>query len=180
MTPYQEHVAKWHFCQRCQLCKTRRQVVLMRGKVPAPILFIGEAPGASENVIGRPFVGPAGKLLDKIIAEAMPNWEFAMTNLVGCIPVENGSKLVEPPRKSIETCQERLEEAVELVNPRMVVYVGKLAAKHRVKANKYTHEVEIIHPAAILRASVVQQGLLYQRTVVELQDAINYALPNPE
>ena len=61
---FQQHREKWRDCQSCLLNKCRNRVVMARGKLPSPILFIGEAPGESENVVGLPFVGPAGRLLD--------------------------------------------------------------------------------------------------------------------
>lgn len=73
MTPWQSHVARWKDCRRCCLCDGRKTVVLARGKIPCDVLFIGEAPGDSENVLGQPFIGPAGKLLDEIIREAGPD-----------------------------------------------------------------------------------------------------------
>jgi uracil-DNA glycosylase len=62
-------------------------VVLARGRIPAPILLCGEAPGVSEDVLGSPFIGPAGKLLDHILARAIDGqFDYCLTNLVGCIP----------------------------------------------------------------------------------------------
>lgn len=87
MTPYQKHRAKWSDCRRCVLCHRRKRVVLGRGTLPARLLLIGEAPGASEDVIGRAFVGPAGKLLNRILRAAIDfDLSVAMTNLVACVP----------------------------------------------------------------------------------------------
>lgn len=71
MTPFQKHKLRWQSCERCDLCQTRDKTCLVRGKLPADVLFVGEAPGPSEDVIGQPFIGPAGHLLDEIIAEAI-------------------------------------------------------------------------------------------------------------
>lgn len=76
MSKWTDHVEKWKDCQLCDLCKTRKNVVLARGQVPCDVLLVGEAPGSSEDIVGRPFVGPAGKLLDEIIARAVDGLEL--------------------------------------------------------------------------------------------------------
>lgn len=72
MSEWTDHVARWKDCTDCPLCQQRDQIVLARGQVPADVVFIGEAPGASEDALGMPFVGPAGHLLDGIISNAIP------------------------------------------------------------------------------------------------------------
>lgn len=178
MTPYQTHRKRWRKCTSCELHERRNQVVLARGRVPAPVLFIGEAPGASEDVIGRPFVGPAGKLLDRVIERAIDGrCDYAITNLVACIPKgEDGAKAVEPSKACIMHCKERLQEFVALCKPKLVVCVGKLAAKWVPNVIATTGEwavVEIIHPAAILRMNVAQQGLAMQRAMIVVSDAVD-------
>lgn len=172
MTPYQRHCKKWKKCVRCALCNSRNKIVLARGKIPAEILFIGEAPGASEDVIGRPFVGPAGKLLDKIIEQAIDGqYDYALTNLVACIPLDSeGNKTTEPPKDSITACKPRLTEFVGLVNPKLVVFVGRLAAKYYQYPELKT--IQIIHPAAILRMDLSQKGLAVKRSIVTIEDAV--------
>lgn len=67
----QAHVDRWANCEGCHLWEGRRKVITWRGTVPCDVLFIGEAPGVSEDVIGFPFVGPAGGIMDKIVKEAL-------------------------------------------------------------------------------------------------------------
>ncbi len=87
ITPYKQHVIDWKECRRCALCETRTRTVLCRGNVPAQVVFIGEAPGASEDVKGTPFFGPAGHLLNHIIERAgLVETPTCITNLLGCIP----------------------------------------------------------------------------------------------
>jgi DNA polymerase len=135
-------------------------------------LFVGEAPGASEDVLGRPFVGPAGKLLDRVIQQSLPEQvRYCITNLVACIPVDDeGQKTIEPPDYAIRACNLRLLEMVDMAHAKLLVAVGKCAAKHLRGVNGPL--VEIIHPAAILRMDASQQGLAYQRTLVALDDAV--------
>ena len=72
MTRYSLFVEKWKDCRDCYLCETRNRIVFARGTIPADVLFLGEAPGESENVTGVPFDGPAGNLLDAIIGRSVP------------------------------------------------------------------------------------------------------------
>ena len=171
---YSLHVEKWRNCKRCLLWEKRLKVVLCRGNIPAPVLIIGEAPGASEDVHGVPFFGPAGHLLDQIIKEANPNKvPICITNLVGCMPKgEHGGKLGEPPEESIRACAPRLAEVVDMCRPKLVVLVGKLSAKWCPKLPKGTKAISLIHPAAVLRLDVSQQGLAIRRCIVTLADAL--------
>lgn len=172
MSRYHDHKRQWIKCRRCELYKTRSSVVLARGKLPCDVLFVGEAPGASEDVIGRPFVGPAGKLLDRMIKQSLPDsTRIAITNLVACIPVDDeGQKIIEPPKYAIAACKDRLQEMIGMSHAKLVVAVGKCAAKYLQSVD--CPVVEIMHPAAILRMDVSQQGLAYQRCLVALADAV--------
>ncbi len=178
MTPYQKHKKRWVNCKKCDLHKRRKRVVLARGKIPADILFIGEAPGASEDVLGKPFVGPAGKLLDQIIERSLDgHWDYALTNLVACIPLdENGRKMGEPSEEYIEACRPRLDEFVALCKPKAIIRVGKLADKWTPIVSG-CHEASILHPAAILRMDLSQRGLAVRRCIVTISDAVDNLVP---
>lgn len=158
-----KHREDWGSCTRCPLHEGRAKVVLGRGKLPCDILLIGEAPGESENVLGQPFVGPAGHLLDRIIRSAVPDsMAWAITNLVACIPRQDGSKVSEPDPDDILHCAPRLDEFVRMANPRLIVCVGKLAESWVIGTKGRRHllawyngaMIGIIHPAAD-RKSVV-------------------------
>jgi DNA polymerase len=188
----QVHVEKWKDgCGAC-ICATARKVVHVRGKIPADVLFVGEAPGPSENVIGLPFMGPAGHLLDQIVARAFDGINetgeedprCAFCNLVGCLPAdEAGEKFHEPDEESIVACQPRLAELIGLAKPKLIICVGKLAWKwlqpggymHTLKADNvlgYHVYFEFIdHPAFILRSSIAQRGLLVQKATVKIAEA---------
>lgn len=178
---YKRHKRRWIKCTRCKLHENRNKIVLARGVIPADILLIGEAPGVSEDVLGRPFVGPAGKLLEFLLKDSGAlEYRILITNLVGCIPLgEEGKKLAQPEQRCIKACSKRLVEITRLANPRLVVYAGKLASKHGpptvLKSLNYIPKMlNIIHPAAILRINdrSGQKGLVIQRTVVSIRDAI--------
>lgn len=150
--------------------------MLARGNVPADILFIGEAPGQSEDVLGQPFVGPAGKLLDRQIAEAFGNCpgldlRLCFTNLVCCIPKDETNKKVgEPDKECITACEQRLIEFIYLCQPKLLVCVGDLAEKYAGWGSS-AEVIKITHPAAILRAEIVRQSLMNQKVVVILENA---------
>lgn len=176
MTAYQRHVARWKNCKRCNLCEQRQTVVLARGRVPCDVLFVGEAPGVSEDVLGVPFVGPAGKLMDEAIRIALDGQhDYALTNLICCVPLdEDGAKAKEPPKEAILACEGRLKEFTVLCRPRLVVTVGKLADKHFEVPQDIPVPliINVVHPAAILRMDVSQKGLAFQRMVVTIRDTV--------
>lgn len=167
VTAYSKHKSKWTTCTLCPLAKKRKHVVLARGKLPCDVLFIGEAPGASEDVLGQPFVGPAGKLLDKMIEDALGVKEgvkIAFTNLIACVPkAEIGSAIEEPPEDSIKACRERLDDFLSLAMPRFIVAVGNHAKKHAP-----AYELSIPHPAFILRLDSMDRYVMIRRTVSDL------------
>lgn len=170
-SPWQQFRQKWQDCPLCPLCETRKNIVLCRGAIPCDVGFCGEAPGQSENVIGHPFIGPAGKLLDQQIEEAMERADkelrLVFFNLVCCIPLVDGRKVGEPSKESIQACEPRLDEFIELCKPRLIIAVGDLAKKYLGDKS----EVSIVHPAAILRAEVVRQALMHQRAIVIMENA---------
>lgn len=128
----------------------------------------------SEDDLGQPFVGPAGQLLDLIIARALmdKHVEKGFTNLVACIPIgEDGKKAIEPPTDAIEACSTRLEEIMRLAGPRGLIGVGKLS-KHALERHKGIPSILITHPAAILRAEKQNQGLMVQNCGVSISDFI--------
>lgn len=176
LSPWKHFVTKWQNCTACELCNVRRNIVLAKGKIPCDVLFVGEAPGQSEDIHGMPFVGPAGHMLDDQIAEALvnagnPELRLAFTNLVCCIPKEGGQKTGEPPKESIEACEPRLIEFIQLCKPRLIVCVGDLAEKYAY--DNWEHEstmVSVTHPAAILRAEYVRKALMFQKVVVTLEN----------
>lgn len=182
---YQQHVRRWSGCKECPLHEHRKQVVLARGSVPCEVLLIGEAPGMSEDVLGRPFCGPAGLLLDQIVERARagehgPKWTFGVTNLVACVPLdETGAKTEEPDDDCVRACAPRLAEFVKIADPHLIVTVGSLARdwldedyRHHVRLHRKIPRAHITHPAAILRMNIAQRGLEAQRCVVKIVNAV--------
>lgn len=172
MTPFQLHRERWYTGCGSDQCEAARHIVLARGVIPCDVLFIGEAPGESEDVVGQPFIGPAGKLLDDIINRSKPGkLRIAWSNVVACIPrVAVLVKASEPSKEQIESCRPRLREMIELAKPRQIVAVGEIADKYVPHAMKGMEIpiVKIIHPAAIIRKHISEQGLIMHRVVIQL------------
>ena len=182
-SPYLSHVKRWNNCKGCDLHKKRNRVVPAKGTIPCDVLFVGEAPGKSEDVLGLPFVGPAGKLLDSIIFKSKEISEvffsYAMTNVIACIPKDDdGNKVTEPPKAAIKACRPRVAAMIELCKPKIIVAVGKVAvAEMALQNTKNIELISLTHPAAILRADVSQQGLAIQRATITLADALLIIVP---
>jgi DNA polymerase len=186
MTPWQRHVQRWKDCRLCSLCDKRSRVVLYRGQLPCDVLFVGEAPGRSEDSLGEPFVGPAGLLLDNdldppgIIQRAAlreSGLRLGFGNLLACIPLDqDGDKVEEPPDDSVKACSERLLELVDLARPKVIVTVGACARDwldpsyiHSIKVDRDIPRVHMDHPAYILRAPWAQKNMLVNRSVQVLR-----------
>ena len=114
-------------CTRCpQLAATRTTVVFGSGNADADLLFVGEAPGRNEDEQGLPFVGQAGKLLDKLLGEiGLTRAEVFIANCLKCRPPGNR----DPHPAEIENCQDYLQRQVDLIEPRVICTLGNFATK---------------------------------------------------
>ena len=109
-------------CEDCELCRQRRQAVPGEGADDADIMFIGEAPGWHEDKQGRPFVGPAGKFLDELLALiGLNRSKVYIANVIKCRPPNNRDPL--PPE--IGACKNWLERQLEIIKPKMIVTLGR-------------------------------------------------------
>jgi uracil-DNA glycosylase family 4 len=109
-------------CQQCEIAKYRNRVVPGEGAESADIMFIGEAPGWHEDQQGRPFVGPAGKFLDELLASiGLKRSQVYIANVIKCRPQGNR----DPLPTEIQNCRAWLERQIEIVNPRMIVTLGR-------------------------------------------------------
>ena len=159
-----------HECRGCDLYKTATQVVFGEGPQAARVMFVGEQPGDQEDRQGAPFVGPAGALLDKALADAgIPRDEVYVTNAVKHFKWEPRGKrrIHKKPRMSeIKACRPWLEAELRAVKPRVVVCLGATAAQSvlgstfklmqnrgRVVSSELSERVvATIHPSSVLRA----------------------------
>jgi uracil-DNA glycosylase len=113
-------------CTRCPLHQTRTTVVFGAGNADADLMFIGEAPGANEDRMGLPFVGQAGKLLDKLLAEiGLDRKQVFICNTIKCRPPNNR----DPHPNEIETCNDYLRRQVDLIEPTVICTLGNFATK---------------------------------------------------
>jgi uracil-DNA glycosylase len=113
-------------CMRCPLHRTRTTVVFGSGNADADLMFVGEAPGANEDKMGLPFVGQAGKLLDKLLGEiGMERGDVFIANTLMCRPPDNR----DPHPKETEACQEYLWKKVDLIEPIVICTLGNFATK---------------------------------------------------
>lgn len=114
-------------CRACVLHEKRKQSVFARGNPDAELVFVGEGPGQEEDLKGLPFVGPAGQLLDRMIAAmGYARDEVYICNVVKCRPPENRT----PRAEEAIACARFLVPQLELVAPRVIVALGRCAAEH--------------------------------------------------
>jgi uracil-DNA glycosylase family 4 len=164
-------VPSYRDCQRCGLCQYRRHVVFGRGRVPADVLFIGEAPGKAEDLLGEAFVGPAGRVLQDSLQEAsrlsgLPVPSHFITNVCACRPTDapQGPNR-EPTEMEAWQCRERLVQTHHDVHPSRVVLLGRVAERECRRI--WPGCVVIPHPAWLLRSGGTSSGafLTYARAL---------------
>ncbi len=129
MTQYSEWdelVEQIKSCTKCELYKYRKNAVPGEGRLNADIMFIGEAPGAQEDEMGRPFVGAAGKLLTQLIESiGLKRSDVYITNVVKCRPPRNR----DPTEEEINACSPYLIKQIQLIKPKIIVALGRHAAR---------------------------------------------------
>lgn len=117
-------------CTRCELCKTRRNIVFGIGNESAEIMLVGEGPGEQEDIQGEPFVGPAGQLLDTMLELIdLDRSRVYIANIVKCRPPRNR----DPEPQEQQACRAWLDRQIELVDPKIIVCLGRIAAKAMIK-----------------------------------------------
>ena len=160
MTDYDTLVEQVRTCTRCTLSQKRTRAVPGEGRLDADIVFIGEGPGFHEDQQGRPFVGPAGKLLDEMLASiGLKREDVYITNMIKCRAPNNR----DPLPGEIEACKPYLDRQLEMIAPRVVVTLGRYSfskffpdvpiGKARGKPVKWNGLTvyPMYHPAAALR-----------------------------
>lgn len=162
--PLREAVAA---CTRCELAKSRTQTVFGVGNSHADWLIVGEAPGAEEDRQGEPFVGRAGKLLDEMLkAAGQARENVFIANILKCRPPGNR----DPKSDEVAACRAYLERQIELIQPRIILAVGRIAAQNLLGSDApvgrlrgRVHDLDGIplvvtyHPAYLLRSPSQKQ-----------------------
>lgn len=164
-------------CSACTLSKTKTNTVFGTGSRSARLMFIGEAPGESEDLSGIPFVGAAGKLFDKYLsAVGIERGEVYIANILKCRPPNNRDPLPEEE----DACIDFLRAQTRLINPELIVCLGRVAAKRIIKPDfKITREhgiwfrkgtfnvCAVYHPSALLRDASKREEML--RDMIEIK-----------
>ncbi len=148
-------------CEKCELHQTRTNCVFGSGSRDSDVLFVGEAPGEKEDLSGVPFVGAAGKLLDKYLyAVGIARERVYIANILKCRPPKNR----DPKPEEENACIDYLRAQVKLLNPKVIICLGRISAMRLIKPDfKITREhgqwftrgkyliTAVYHPAALLR-----------------------------
>jgi uracil-DNA glycosylase family 4 len=155
-------------CPDCDLSRSRNRVVPGEGPDDAEIMFVGEAPGFYEDQQGRPFVGPAGRLLEDLLASiGLRRDQVYIGNVIKCRPPDNR----DPLPKEIEACRKWLERQIELIKPKVVVplgrfslawffpndSIGRMHGQARYRDGIYY--LPMYHPAAALHAANMRRAI---------------------
>ena len=156
-------------CIDCPLSGGRTNTVPGEGNPQAVVMFIGEGPGSQEDRQGRPFVGPAGKLLDGLLASIGTNREDVfIANMVKCRPPENR----DPAPSELAACTKYLDRQIELVDPKLIVTLGRFAfgryfpgegitkARGRLREKDGRKIFPVLHPAAVLRRNELRPTMI--------------------
>lgn len=155
-------------CQKCALAKTRTNPVFGEGSGKSGIFFIGEGPGAREDETGRPFVGPAGQLLDRMLAAIdLKREDVFIANVVKCRPPHNA----DPKPEYAAACLPYLREQVRYLHPKILVLLGRIATQHILKQPvsishvhgklyqvKSFNIIPTYHPSALLRDASLKRA----------------------
>lgn len=157
-------------CQKCRLCKTALNAVPGEGNIDSEIVFIGEAPGATEDQTGRPFVGRAGKLLDVLLAKiSLTRSDVWIGNIIKHRPPENRDPLPD----EIEACQPYLTAQLAAIKPKLIVTLGRFSMNYFYKDGKISmchgmliktkdyNVFPLYHPAAALRNPNMAKALVH-------------------
>jgi DNA polymerase len=183
-------------CFRCDLGQTRTHAVIGRGSPTAPIMVVGEGPGQNEDETGKPFVGKAGQLLDKILASVnLTEADVFICNIVKCRPPGNRT----PTTEEADACKGYLFEQIRMVNPKIILLTGATALKGLVGVKQGITKVRgqwiekddrlympIFHPAYLLRNQSKEKGspkwLMWQdiQEVRRKLDEVRATSENPE
>ena len=151
-------------CSKCMLASTRDKVVFGSGNLDSKLMIIGEAPGKDEDLMGEPFVGRAGKLLDEILfSMGVTRDDVYITNTVKCRPPQNRN----PFHEEIESCSDYLNQQIQSINPSIIILLGKVAANRMLGTDESMSELRQVifnhqpsntpmivfyHPAYLLRS----------------------------
>ena len=149
-------------CQQCEIAKYRNKVVPGEGAEDADIMFIGEAPGWHEDQQGRPFVGPAGKYLDELLASiGLRREQVYIANVIKCRPQGNR----DPLPVEIQNCRQWLERQIETIHPKMIVTLGRYSMAMFFPGKS----ISKIHGTAQKRGNVIYYAMYHPAAALHQQ-----------
>jgi len=147
-------------CMKCDLHQWRKEIVHGDGPVPCDVMLIGEAPGRDEDILGKPFVGAAGKILKIALEKAgYERKDVYITNIVKCRPP--GNRVPKP--EEISACAVYLDDEIERVSPSRIILLGRTASRtFRKYFPKFTIARDVYHPAYALHAPDMRDVVIEQ------------------
>ena len=178
-------------CTDCDLHRSRNNAVPGEGAADAELMFIGEGPGSQEDLQGRPFVGPAGRFLDELLASiGLRRDRVFIANMVKCRPPQNR----DPLPAEIGACSKYLNRQIELINPRLIVTLGRFSlarffpgesisrARGRLRERDGRRIYPVMHPAAALYRQEMRSAIVedFQRIPAILEEARRQPAPMPD
>ena len=178
----EQHKKAWLHCSKCPLHKTRSRTCLYRGiEPPCDVLFLGDAPGPSDDSLGRPFSGPAGDTLDLITKQAgLEPLIAGYSNLLACHPTNEKGQQREPKKSELMRCFPRVIELIKLCRPSLIVTVGITPTKilgswaEGLKIDDWEPmRLEMTHPNIIYRTGG-KDSVAFPYAVVALRTHIQF------
>jgi uracil-DNA glycosylase len=182
-------------CRECPLWANATQTVWGEGPIGAPLMLVGEQPGDQEDVQGRPFVGPAGRLLDRALRDL--GWDRSLAYVTNAVkhfkfvPAPRGKRRMHktPAQREADACEHWLASEIELVRPRAVVALGATAARQllgravgvlRARGSWLARDdglpvLVTLHPSALLRSDPAERESAYAAWLQDLRQAQRYA-----
>jgi DNA polymerase len=186
-------------CRECPLGALATQTVWGEGPIGAPVMLVGEQPGDVEDLRGRPFVGPAGHLLDRALQEL--GWDRSLAYVTNAVkhfkwvPAPRGRRRMHktPAQREADACEHWLEAEIALVQPQAIVALGAVAAHQLLKRpvpvmRERGHWLErpdgrgvlvTLHPSALLRLDPAERDGAYEAWLDDLRLASRYAVAGP-
>jgi uracil-DNA glycosylase family 4 len=187
MSALSELCDKIAICPDCALCRSRNRAVPGEGPEDAEIMFVGEAPGFYEDQQGRPFVGPAGRLLEDLLTSiGLRRDQVYIANVIKCRPPDNR----DPLPKEVEACRKWLERQIELIKPKVVVPLGRFSlawffpnesigrAHGQARYRDGIYYLPMYHPAAALHAANMRRAI--EEDFQKLPDVLKEARKGPK
>jgi len=173
-------------CKKCGLFESRHHLIFGEGNLDAQVFIIGEAPGRDEDLLGRPFVGKSGQLLDKILAACgfTRDEHVFISNIVKCRPP--GNRVPTPVEAAV--CMPWLLKQIEMINPKILILLGATALKYMIgPEHRITRErgnwinwqsrlvMPVYHPAALLRDPGLKRDTWddFKKVVFKYRELVN-------